>query len=421
MSVQQWPIKPHDLAILRELAKRQLEAAHDPVMAERRRLWTLHNDLRGETPMVLIESGGVAAELPGLQVQCEEEWTKGLEFGFRLGLYHYEHVRDDSVVDPFLSVNWSVRTSGYGVEVPFERGTDSHGRNLGFHWTHPLTDLERDFDRLTPRTYSVDREATLAWQNHLQEVFDGILPVHVRGSYWWTLGMTGQAINLIGLENLMLYMYDQPEALHRLMAFLRDDHLAYARWLESEGLLSLNNGNDYTGSGSRGFTTALPQTDWREGDRVRLQDLWVLSESQETVSVSPAMFAEFIFPYQQELAEQFGLCYYGCCEPVNNRWDSLRKLKNLRSVSISPWCDEAFMAEALGSNYVYSRKPAPASISTGVFDEDRLREDIRTTLRTARGCNVEVVMKDVHTLNGEPERLGRWVALTRQVIAEESQ
>jgi hypothetical protein len=369
--------------------------------------------------MVLIESSGVTAELPGLECSCEQDWARGLEHAMRLGLYHYEHVQDDSVVDPCLSVNWFVQTSGYGVEVPVERGADSHGRKLGYHWTHPLTDLERDFERLTPRTYSVDREATLVWKSHLEEVFDGLLPVRIRGAFWWTTGMTIQAINLIGLENLMLYMYDQPEPLHRLMAFLRDDHLAYAQWLEREGLLSLNNGNDYTGSGSRGFTTSLPQPDWREGDPVRLKDLWVLSESQETVSISPGMFAEFIFPYQQELAQYFGLCYYGCCEPVNNRWNSLRQLRNLRSVSISPWCDEPFMAEALGDRYVYSRKPAPALISTGVFDEQRIREDLRQTLRTARGCHVELVMKDVHTLGGEATRLGRWVRIAREVIEEE--
>ena len=33
--------------------------------------------------------------------------------------------------------------------------------------------------------------------------------------------------DLVGLEGLMLLMYDDPDGLHRLMAFLRDDHLAF--------------------------------------------------------------------------------------------------------------------------------------------------------------------------------------------------
>lgn len=133
------------------------------------------------------------------------------------------------------------------------------------------------------------------------------------------------AIDLIGLENLMLAMYDNPAGLHRLMAFLRDDHLAFARWLEREGLLSLNNENDYIGSGSEGYTRDLPQPGWQPGDPVRLKDRWVLSESQETVGVGPELFEEFIFPYQLALAREFGKCYYGCCEPVNNRWVELAR------------------------------------------------------------------------------------------------
>jgi hypothetical protein len=50
-----------------------------------------------------------------------------------------------------------------------------------------------------------------------------------------------------------------------------------------------------------------------------------------------------------------------------------------------------------------------------VFDEDAIRNDIQTTMMIAGDCTIEFAMKDVHTLNGEPERLGRWVALTRHV------
>jgi hypothetical protein len=287
-----------------------------------------------------------------------------------------------------------------------------------YRWDNPIKNLQQDFDKLHPRTYSVNRDATLAWKTHLEEVFDGILTVRIRGGFWWTVGMTWPAINHIGLENLMLFMYDDPEGLHRFMAFLRDDHIAFAEWLEKEGLLTLNNENDYIGSGSRGHTSELPQSDWEEEQPVRLKDLWVLSESQETVGVGPELFAEFIFPYQLAVVEKFGRCYYGCCEPVHSRWDSLKKIPNLRSVSVSPWCDEEFMAEALGRNYVYSRKPNPALISTEHFDEEAIREDLRKTLTIAKDCNVEVVMKDVHTLAGEPQRMARWVQIAHEVIDE---
>ena len=51
-----------------------------------------------------------------------------------------------------------------------------------------------------------------------------------------------------------------------------------------------------------------------------------------------------------------------------------------------------------------------------VDDEAAIRRDLRQTLETARGCRIELIMKDVHTLNGEPDRAGRWVALAREEI-----
>jgi len=418
MANSQWNVIPSDLNILRNLAKRIFEIANSPINIERRELWYKHNSLQKTRPLVLIESGLALNDLvTDSALKCQEGWARGFEIGFLRTIYHFENIDDDNVVEPYINCNWHVGTSNYGVEAKMEWG-DSGTELSSYRWEAPIKDLQKDFDKLHPRTFSVNREATLSWKTHLEEVFDGILPVRIRGGFWWTVGMTWPAISLIGLQNLMLYMYDDPEGLHRIMAFLRDDHIAYAEWLEKEDLLTLNNENDYIGSGSRGHCRELPQPDWKEGDPVRLKDLWVLSESQESVGVGPDLFEEFIFPYQLAVVEKFGLCYYGCCEPVHSRWNVLKKFPNLRSVSISPWCDEEYMARELGRNYVYSRKPNPSYISTKRFDDEVIKADIRKTVTIAKDCNVEIVMKDVHTLSGEPHRMARWVKLTREVINE---
>jgi hypothetical protein len=283
-------------------------------------------------------------------------------------------------------------------------------------WDPPLTDLPGDLDKLKPRTFAVDRDGTAAWRDHLQSVFDGILTVRIRGGFWWTVGLTWTAIDLIGLEPFMLAMATDGPSVHRLMAFLRDDMLGYIDWLDAEGLFTLNNENDYIGSGSMGYTERLPASGYRAGTPVGPQDLWVLCESQETVLVSPAMFEEFVFPYQAAAAERFGACYYGCCEPVHTRWHILKRLPNLQRVSVSPWCDQEKIAADLGRTIAFSRKPNPALVSTDRFDEQAIREDLQGTLRAARGCSLELIMKDVHTLAGDPTRLARWVALAYDEI-----
>jgi len=408
----------HDRDILRRLADRKVALACNPVNEERRTAWYALDSGKGDRVMVLAEHGGVRDEKrPGFDgtLECTDEWARGLEHGFRAEEWVVNELKDDHVIEPVVNLNWWVSTSDYGVQAVVHYGGDE--THMGSRsWDPPIQDLDKDFDKLHPRTFSVDRAGTLAEKEKRESVFNGILPVRIRGGFYWTMGMTWSAIDFIGLEQLMLAMYDNPAGLHRLMAFLRDDHLAFATWLEREGLYSLNNENDYIGSGSMGYSRTVPQPDWHEGTPVRMRDVWVLLESQETVCVGPELFEEFVFPYQLSLAERFGKVYYGCCEPVNNRWHILKRIPNLARVSVSPWADQGFMAKAVGRDIVFSRKPNPTLISTERFDEKAIRADIRQTLDAARTCRLEIIMKDVHTLNNEPERLSRWIRIAREEI-----
>jgi hypothetical protein len=411
-------INPSDIKVLRELFKRLREIGESPANLERKRAWYAHSEFRNERPMILAETGGVLDEVvPVSGLKCEVEWARVMERGLRDAIFRVEEVKDDFVVEPYLTYNWHVSISNFGAESTREYG-DNAGKQGSYHWDPPIKDLDRDFGKLKSRTFSVDREGTRKDRAFIEEHFGDLMPVRMRGGYWWTMGMTIQAIDLIGLENMMLYMYDNPEGLHRLMGFLRDEQLALIDWLEKENLLTLNNENDYIGSGSMGYTRQLPKSDWQAGQPVRAKDQWVLSESQETVGVSPELFEEFVFQYQLPVIERFGLCYYGCCEPVHTRWHVLKKIPNLQRVSVSPWCNEALMAEHLGRKYTYSRKPNPTIISCERFDEELIRQDLRRTLAAAKECSLELVMKDVHTLYGQPERLGRWVELAREACAE---
>jgi hypothetical protein len=412
-----------DLDILRALAERKAAAAAGAVNRERRDLWQRHNSLGRVRPMVLAEIMGVMDEtLPDRELRCAEEWARGWERRLRAELYEHEVVRDDHVLEPWIDVGFRVQATPYvdpselSVHVPKREDGKLGARN----WDPPIKDIARDFGKLRAREFSVDREGTFEEKERVERAFGGVLPVRIRGAFWWTFGMTWTVIDLIGLENLMLFMYDDPDGLHRLMRFLHDDHVAFAAWLEREGLLTLNNENDYVGSGSRGHIRELPAPGFQAGGPsapsgpARTKDLWLLLESQETVGVGPAQFEQFVFPYQLDLARRFGLVYYGCCEPVHNRWSVLERIPNLRSVSVSPWADEEFMAAALAGRCVYSRKPNPAQVSTSIFDEHAIRADVRKTFETARGCDIEIIMKDVHTLADRPERLARWVQIARE-------
>ncbi len=410
-----------DIDILRSMLARKLELVDGPVNRERRRAW-LKMDASDPTarPIILAEvSGCMSSAFPdGIPLTTTHPIAQRIEGEFFMELWNYEVLQDDHVLEPFsINVPWSMTCTDYGVAKVDHYADTADGALGARKWDAPIKDLDTDLDQLHFREPSVDKPRTLEIVGFIDELFGDMAPATLHGSCGWSQGLTWSAIDLIGLENLMLFMYDNPEGLHRLMSFLRDDHLNYTQWMESEGLLTLNNTNQYCGSGSLGYTNTLPADDF-DGEHVRLKDQWLLSESQETVGVGPELFEEFIFPYQVAVAEQFGQCYYGCCEPVHTRWHVLKKLKNLKRMSISPWCDQEFMAREMGSDYVFSRKPNPAMISTNVFDEAVIREDLATTLNITKdgGCPVEIVMKDVHTLGPDSDRLERWVAIAREEV-----
>ncbi|HTZ53106.1 MAG TPA: hypothetical protein VMF68_15665, partial [Spirochaetia bacterium] len=220
---------------------------------------------------------------------------------------------------------------------------------------------------------------------------------------------------LVGLEKMLYLLYDAPQMVHRIMGILRDGYLYKLQWLESNGLLSLNNDHSYVGSGGIGYTRELPARQ-PEGVGVTPSDMWCLTESQETIGISPDQFEEFVFQYQLPLQERFGLNCYGCCEPLDARWHVIKRIPRLRRVSVSPWADQEKMASFLGRDYVFSRKAPPSLIAMPHPEEGPVRADLRDTLEKARGCELEIIMKDNHTLGGNPENLVRWVRIAREEI-----
>jgi hypothetical protein len=112
------------------------------------------------------------------------------------------------------------------------------------------------------------------------------------------------------------------------------------------------------------------------------------------------------------------LCY-GCCEPAHPVWDSVRQLPHLKKVSISRWCDQQFMGNALRrTKIVFSRKPDPQYLGVDVsLNEEAWRAHIRETLEATRGAFTEFIIRDVYTVHGNVGKVRRGVELAKHEIA----
>ena len=152
-------------------------------------------------------------------------------------------------------------------------------------------------------------------------------------------------------------------------------------------------------------------------DPVQRKDLWTFAASQETTGVGPKQFDEFMFQYQMPIMRHFGLVAYGCCEDLTRKIDVLRQLPNLRRIAVSPMANVAKCAAQIGQDYVFSYRPSPTEMVGYGFKPDRIREMLARDLDACGDCHVDITLKDVETVQGDVDRVRRWVEVTREVMA----
>ena len=419
-TVQKW-----ERERLRELARKQLEYAKSELNQKRIKEWYLHNDLKGERPMVQLEMWTFEQEIIPQRLKCVTPKARALEAQLYRNFLNRELFDDDRVVPDYFPLSYDAWFRMFDIEVKVENAQLDGHQSLGHHFIPCLEDLEDDYEegKIKPSTFGVDLERTEKKKQFIEEMIGDILPVKIQMDCLYSVP-TQMLVHIMSMEQMMFNMYDYPELFKKMMGQIADDTLAYYRMLEEKKLILPTTTFESVGQGTFAFTNDLPGEEVFRERPFTTKDVWGFMDSQETVGISPQMYEEFIFPCYQKISSQYGLLSYGCCEPVHPIWENcISKLENLRKVSISPWCDEAYMGEQLrGSRVIYHRKPSPNYLGVDrILDEDALREHIRTTLRAAKGCRVEFTQRDVYTIHNDLDKARRYVEIIREEIANEWQ
>jgi hypothetical protein len=175
---------------------------------------------------------------------------------------------------------------------------------------------------------------------------------------------------------------------------------------EATGILTLNS------TGLFGCDD-LPQPDF-DGSQVRLCDLWGRGESQEFQGVSPAQHEEFLLRYQLPILTRFGITYYGCCEDLTNKIDLILTIPNLRRFICSPWTDLEKLAAAVKGRCCIEWRQKATDV---VFSPDMapVRAHLERGFRTVRGVPTMVVLQELETVDGRPERLREWASAAKEL------
>ncbi len=394
--------------IVRGLAERVAELASGEEQARRRKRWRDVNSLRlPDRPPVVCHPGCWEELLPRASMECTDPFLAGVEYQLRQMLVK-ESIGDDTVIEPWWAVGAAVRQEGehfWGLPVGYTR---TGVRGGAWSYVYPVKE-ETDLDRIVAPRFAHDPEATERNAARMHDLLGDLLPVRVvcavPGPGAW---LHGWATQLCGVEPLLLDMMDRPEWVHRLMATLRDGFLGVMDQFEAMGILTLNN------TGLMGCDD-LPQPDF-DGTRVRLRDLWGRGESQEFQGVSPAQHEEFLLRYQLPILERFGLTYYGCCEDLTHKIDLILTIPNLRKFVCSPWTDLEKLAEAVRGRCCIEWRQKATDV---VFAPDMapIRAHLEQGLKVAQGVPIQIVLQELETVDGRPERLREWAAAAKEIGA----
>ena len=405
-------ISAKDLGILREIAARKAALAHCTRNDEILAMW--HKQAQGvrDTPTVRLLYSNFKDEVLNARLRCEGNDARALEARLLAPMVGRELFDDDTPISDTFDVNLITWASPFGTKPKRTYAKNSKG----FH-IDPLTDdIEADIDLFRGGYFRSDLPATKAYCAYADEIFGDILPSRITVSSL-TGAMTNPLVQLIGMENYYLAMYDAPDALHEIMETATSLYERYYDHLEAEKLLLPTNGYAPLAQESFSFTEELPA----EGPITSTTQMWGFLESQETTAVSPETYGEFVYPYMDRLVKRYGLLSYGCCERVDALWENyLSKWNNLRKLSVSPFNDERRVGEYLrGTRVVYYSKPRAEFVTNpGPLDEEALRIYFREVAEAASGCLFEVAQREVGTIFGDFERGRRYVQIAREVIAE---
>lgn len=394
--------------LVRDLARRVAEiAATDAAEAARQR-WRDVNALRtpDRAPIWCKPVGAWKELLPEDALQCEDRTLRGIEQTFRKALIKHA-IGDDEIFHREFHVG-----TCFDVDPPNVWGVDinrKHSGQEGGAWQYdPPIQSPDDFDKLTAPAYTYNKEKTEAALNRADELLGDILPVkRICGAPLHAI-LCGHVACLRGLTEMMMDTVAEPEFLHRMMAFVRNAVIGAAEQVQASGLLTEQPDAPMTCSDPFG-----PQ-----GGAVTLQNHWLMTNSQEFDQVSPAMWKAFLLDYQKPICALFGRVGYGCCENLTHKADGVLSIPNLRIFVCSAWTDLGVVLEKTdpAQHVIMWRQKAGDVVFP--HDTDTLRRDLEDGLRRLRGRPYQIVLRELQTLAGHPDRLHVWTDLAKELAVK---
>lgn len=404
-----------DISIIRALAKDYYDHAREGVNLKRRDLHRQVNDLTSERPVVLInELPWVEMNFNGdLTLHCKDPRLRSYEAYMRRQLFQYKYFPCDMILTPYLSIHKIIKESAIGIGIEEEIIAQSDGNHIVSHDYHDQLANTRDLHKIIMPKIEYDKASTLDNYNFIGSILGDILPVKIKGLNYFNVVTWDDISRYRGVTPLLLDLIDRPDHTHKIMRRLTDIAVHRLESYEALGLFD----TDPTDLHCTPIENSTLHPLSEKGPVTR-RHIWGRGAAQILASVSGPMRDEFDITYMQETIGQCGLSYYGCCEPLDKMIDVVEQLPNLRKISITPWANIDIAAEAIGSRYVLSSKPNPASVAVPHLDEKNLRKELLKILDAGRRhhCHMDLVLKDISSAHHNPQNIIKWSEIAMDLV-----
>ena len=400
---------------VRELAREYLELSNLDINRERLALHRKVNDLEMERPVVLLD------ELPWNQLNVDDQLTnvctdpvlKDVETMLRRKIFQFKYFPGDMVLTPYVPVQKVIIRKN---QLSIEEETLAHDgeNNIIAHEYIDQLKTEEDLDKILLPVISYDEKTTMARYQRVGDVLGDILPVKLKGQDHYAVSTWDDISMYRGVTPLLMDLIDRPEVTHKMVRKLTDGYISALEQYEALGLFD----NDPQSL----HCTPIANSTLKPGseDKITRKNVWGRGVAQILASASKAMRDEFDIMYMKETVGQCGLVYYGCCEPLDTMVDIVEKIPNIRKIGVTPWANPQVAAEAIGSKYVFSSKPNPASVAVDHLNEDNLRKELTTILAPCKAnkCNVDITLKDISSANYNLDNIIRWEQIAMEMAKD---
>lgn len=398
--------------IIQNLVEEVCEACSDSRYRRLKSMWTRHNRLEKveKVPVsVHLHRGHTQTWkelIPPEQIESQDPLERDVELQLRQKLFRYRHIPDDDVLLPTIWLD-PVRPAQagplWGVELERVRPDDPRGA----YTFRPIVRQEADLARLHFPEYDVDDKTTAILVERARELVDDALPVKL-----WTdeVGQSpGELLpQFLGWEGFLYALTEHPNLVHKLMDFLTRGIIHYQCDREAKGAVDAESSWWY-----RVHYEELPPDEPAN----RLSSCWAYIAAQPTGIISPAMYTEFVHPYNERIVGLFGRerVYYHGCEDLTAKIDIISTLPGLRRFDVSAWTDLPTAVDKLGQRVVLEVQVHPGdTILTG--NSDDMRRAIERIMAVAGDCIIDINLSDVETVNGNPAILTTWATIAQDVV-----